>query len=84
MTNIVHYLRKTTVSCHWQTCTTRCIMANVLQTNVDAQCDKPATELSWQHLQLSPFSCYLSKVANLSLPHLHLAPLLGWPHLSCA
>jgi len=26
-------------------------MANVLQTKVDAQCDKLTTELSWQHLQ---------------------------------
>jgi len=33
----------------WQTRATRCITANVLQTNkVDAQCDKLATELRWQ------------------------------------
>jgi len=24
---------------------------------------------------------YLSKVANFNLPHLHLAPPLGWPRL---
>jgi len=37
----------TTISCHWQTSATRCIAANVLQTNtVDAQCDKLSTELS--------------------------------------
>ena len=47
-------------------------MTNVLQTNnVDAQCDKLATELSWQH--------FASKVANFQLlqPHLHLVPALG-------
>jgi len=44
---------------------TCCITANVLQTNkVDAQCDKLATELSWQRFVL--------KVANFQLPHLHL------------
>jgi len=43
----------------------RCITANVLQTNqVDAHCDKLATELSWQR--------FASKVANFQLPHLHL------------
>ena len=60
----------TKISCRWQT------RAIVLQTNnVDAQCDKLATELSRQRLE--------SKVANLSsiapifnLPHLHLAPSL--------
>jgi len=35
-----------------------CIMANVLQTKVDAQCDKLATELSWQRLWGSTFSSY--------------------------
>jgi len=49
----------------------RCITANVLQTNnVDAQCDKLATELSRQRLA--------SKVANLQLSHLHLT----YPHHS--
>jgi len=39
--------------------------ANVMQTsNVDAKCDKLATELRWQH--------FAFKVANLQLPHLHL------------
>jgi len=30
----------------------------VLQTKVDAQCDKLATELSWQRLRRSTFSSY--------------------------
>jgi len=38
-----------------------CITANVLQTKVDAQCDKLATELSY---------------IVVTLPHLYLAPLL--------
>jgi len=38
---------KTSISCHRQTRATRCITANMLQTNkVDAQCDELATELS--------------------------------------
>ena len=37
----------------WQTCATRCITANVLQTSsVDAQCDKLATELSQAKLEM--------------------------------
>jgi len=56
---------------------TRWFTANVLQTNeVDAQCDKLATELSWQH--------FASKVAHFgytapafNLLRLRLAPLLG-------
>ena len=72
------------ISCRWQTRATRCITTNVLQTNkVDAQCDKLATELSWQR--------FASKVANLQLPHLHLTyPTCiwrlhwGWPRLSFA
>jgi len=48
-----------------RTLETRCITANVLQTNkVDAQCDKPAIELSWQR--------FSSKVSNFQQPHLHL------------
>jgi len=40
-------------------------MANMLQTNnMDAQCDKLATEQSWQR--------FTSKVANFQLLHLHL------------
>jgi len=74
----------TRISYRWQTHTTYCITANVLQTNkVDAQCDKLATELSWQR--------FVSKVASFHLPHLHLTyPACiwrlcrGWPHLSCA
>jgi len=41
----VHY-DKTSISCRWRTRATRCITSNVLQTKVDAQCDKLATELS--------------------------------------
>jgi len=59
----------------------RCIMMNVLQTNkVDAQCDRHATELSWQR--------FASKVTSCQLPHLHLTyPTCiwclcwGWPVL---
>jgi len=53
------------------------LMAKVLQTNADAQCDKLATELSRQCLQRSTFLSYLSKVANFNLPHLQLVPPLG-------
>jgi len=53
------------ISCRWQTRATRCVTANVLQTNnVDAQCDKLATELSWQR--------FASKVAIFQLPQVHL------------
>jgi len=56
----------------------RCITANVLQTKVDAQCDKLVTELSWQFL---PWSTFLSYSELIKLPiltyHLHLAPPLG-------
>jgi len=46
-----------------QTRATRCITSNVLQTNnVNAQCDKSATELSRQRLA--------SKVATFQLPRL--------------
>ena len=37
---------------------TRYIMANVLQTKVDAKCDKLATKLSGQCLRRSTFSSY--------------------------
>jgi len=64
---------KTRISCHWRTCATRCITTNVLQTHkVDAQCDKLATELSWQH--------FASEVANFQLPHLHVS--YTHPHLA--
>jgi len=66
----------TRISCRWQTRATRCITANVLQTNnIDAHCDELATELSWQ-------------LTNFQLPHLHLTnPTCiwrlgwGWPGL---
>jgi len=54
--------------------------ANVPQTKVDAQCEKPVTKLSSQSLRQSTFSSYnelFVKVTNFNLPHLHLAPLLG-------
>jgi len=62
----------TMISCRWQTRTTCCITANMLQINkVDAQCDKLASELSWQR--------FASKVANIQLPHLHLTcPTCIW------
>ena len=74
----------TRTSCRWQTRATRCITANVLQTSsAVAQCDKLATELSWQR--------FASKVANFQLPQLHLnyptciwRPRWGWPRLSFA
>jgi len=63
----------TSISCHWRTRATRCITANVLQTKVDAQCYKLATELSWQRLRRSTFSRYsewfdLLKIANFNIP----------------
>ena len=58
------------ISCHWQ-------KKDVLYqgkraaNKMDAQCDKLATELSWQ--------CFVSKVANLQLPHVHLTyPTCTW------
>jgi len=58
----------TRISCRWQTRATRSIMANVLQaSHVNAQCDKLATELSWQR--------FVSKVANFQPQHLHLTYL---------
>jgi len=50
----------------------RCVTANVPQTNkVDTQCDKLATELSWQR--------FTSKVATFQLPHLHFTyPTCIW------
>jgi len=43
---MIHHIISTSISYRWQTRATRCITANVLQTQVDAQCDKLATELS--------------------------------------
>ena len=64
------------ISCRWQTCRTRCITANVLQTNkADAQCDKLATELSWQYFASNVANLHLTAPA-FNLPHLHLAPPL--------
>ena len=55
----------TRISCRWQTCATRCITANVLQTNmVDAQCDKLAAELSLTTLRVES--------RNFQPPHPHL------------
>jgi len=67
----------TSISWRWRTHATRCIMANVVQTKVDAQCDKHATELSWQHLQRSTFRSCSKLITDFNLPHLHLAPTLG-------
>jgi len=58
------------------------IMANVLQTKVDGQCIKLATELSWQRLRRLTFFSYselLVESCQFNLPHLHFAPPLGWP-----
>jgi len=51
-----------------------------------AQCDKLATELSWQRLRRWTFSSYseLSKVANFNLPHCIWRLRWGWPRLSFA
>jgi len=46
------------ISCHWRTRAMCCIAANVLQTKVDAQCDKLATKLCWQRLRRSTFSSH--------------------------
>ena len=58
---LLHRAAITRISCRWLTRATRCITANV---QVDAQCDKLATELSWQRFVL--------KVANFLLFHMHL------------
>ena len=77
---ILHWLQMWRHIIRWQTQTTRCITANM---QVDAQCNKPATKLSWQ--------CFTSKVVSLQLLHLHLTyPTCtwrlrwGWPSLSFA
>jgi len=70
----------TSISCRWQTCAMHCVRANVLQTKVDAQCDKLATELSWQRLRWSTFSSYSKlfvKSHQFWPTHLHLVPPLG-------
>jgi len=51
-------LWKASINCRWRTSATRCFAVNVLQTKVDAQCDKIATELNWQRLQRLTFSSY--------------------------
>ena len=48
----------TSITCRWRNRMTRWITANVLQTKVDAQCDKLKTELSWQRLRRLTFSSY--------------------------
>ena len=50
--------QQTSISCCWRTNATCWITANLLQTKVDDQCDKLATELSWQRLWRSTFSYY--------------------------
>ena len=56
--NLDPHREGTGVLCHWQTCIALFITADVLQTKVDAQCDKLATELSWKLLRLWMFSSY--------------------------
>jgi len=67
---------KTSISCRWRTRATRCITANVLQTKVDVQCDKLATELSWQRLQRSTFPSY-SELFVESRQFLRTPPAFG-------
>jgi len=56
---------------------TRYIMANVLQTKVDAKCDKLATKLSGQCLRRSTFSSYSELFIESCQFCLHLMPPLG-------
>jgi len=63
---------RTSISCHWRTCTTCCIMANVLQTKLDAQCDKPAAKLSWQCLWQLRFSSHMRVICRKS-------PIITYP-----
>ena len=74
------------ISCRWRTRATCWFTANVLQTKLDAQHDKLATELSWQRLRRSTFSSCseLSKVANFNVPQLHWRLRLEWLRLNCA
>jgi len=78
---------RTSISCRWWT-RISCIMANMLQTNVDAQCNKTLGP-NWvdntcdsRHFRVT--ASYLSNVANFNLPHLHLALPLGVTHSSFA
>jgi len=80
----------TSISYCWRTRAMRCITANVLQTKVDAQCDKLATELSWQRLRRSTFSSYseLGPICQ-KLPILTYSTCIwrlrwGWPRLNFA
>jgi len=75
---------RTSNSRQWRTHVTHCITANVLQTKLDAQCDKLATKLSWQRLWRSTFLSYWSKVACSNRPHLNLAPPLKVTQFSFA
>jgi len=59
----------------------RCITASVLRAKVDAQCDKLATELSWQCLWRSTFDVFKSPILIYSTCIWRLR--WGWPHLSC-
>jgi len=52
----------------------------MLQTKVDAQCDKHATELvdnACDGRRFRVIASYLINVASFNVPHLHLAPSLG-------
>jgi len=63
----------------------RCITVNVLPTNrADAQCDKLATELSWQRFASKVAKFSVTASAAFNLPHLHLVPAPRWPRLSFA
>ena len=51
----------------------------MLQTKVDAQCDKFATEVenACDGRRFRVIASYLSKVANFNISHLHWAPSVG-------
>jgi len=54
----------------------------VLQTKVDAECDKLATDSTCDGRRFRVIASYLSKFANYNQPHLHLAIPLGVTRLS--
>jgi len=71
-------LTLTSFHCCRQTHATNCNMADVLQTKVDAQCDKLATELKWATLATVDVSWRQSrKITDSNLPHLYFAPSFG-------
>ena len=85
MSECVYILIDKSTSCRWRSRATRCVTANVLQTKVDAQCDKQRPNQvvnAYDGRCFWVIASYLSKVANFNLPRLHLTPPLGWPRLN--